>query len=53
VGLAAGALALVISFVLRIWFGGAFLPELAAQTLFTLTPGSVESVAVETLQSLA
>jgi len=53
VGLGAGAIAIAVSFVIRISVGGAFLPELAAQTLFTLTPGSVESVAVETLQSLA
>ena len=42
-----------ISFVIRIVAGGVFLPELAAQTLFTLTPGAIESKAVETLQSLA
>jgi len=53
VGLAGGALALGVSYVIRALFGGVFLPELAAQTLFSLTPGAVESQAVETLQSLA
>ncbi len=52
-GLAAGGAALVLSFVIRLTVGGVFLPELAAQTLFTLTPGSVESVAVENLRALA
>src|SRR5271154_6795608 len=53
VGLAGGAIALGISYGIRVLFGGVFLPELAAQTLFSLTPGSIESKAVETLQSLA
>lgn len=53
VGLLGGAIALGVSFVIRIAAGGVFLPELAAQTLFSLTPGAVESKAVETLQSLA
>ncbi|MDA4121654.1 MAG: molybdopterin-dependent oxidoreductase [Thaumarchaeota archaeon] len=52
-GLAAGGAALVLSLVIRLTVGGVFLPELAAQTLFTLTPGSVESVAVENLRALA
>lgn len=33
--------------------GGVFLPELAAQTLFSLVPGQIESEAVENLGSLA
>ncbi len=53
VGLGGGALAIAISYVVRIFLGGVFLPELAAQTLFTLTPGAIESQAVESLQSLA
>src|SRR5580692_9895918 len=53
VGLLGGGIALVISYLIRVAFGGVFLPELAAQTLFSLTPGAVESKAVETLQSLA
>jgi DMSO/TMAO reductase YedYZ molybdopterin-dependent catalytic subunit len=52
-GLVGGALALALSFGIRILLGGVFLPELAAQTLFSITPGAVESVAVENLQSLA
>ncbi len=53
VGAAAGALALFLSYILRIYAGGSFLPELAAQTLVSFTPGSIESGAVETLGSLA
>jgi DMSO/TMAO reductase YedYZ molybdopterin-dependent catalytic subunit len=53
VGLGGGVLALAVSYTLRIFLGGVFLPELAAQTLFTLTPGAIESQAVESLQSLA
>ena len=53
VGLLGGLMALSVSLVLRIWLGGAFLPELAAQTLFSITPGALESRAVESLQSLA
>src|ERR1017187_8755117 len=53
VGVLGGAIALGVSFLIRIVAGGVFLPELAAQTLFSLTPGAIESKAVETLQSLA
>jgi len=53
IGLAAGGVALALSFFLRIFAGGLFIPELAAQTLFSLTPGAVESQAVEALGSLA
>ncbi|MFQ5941474.1 MAG: sulfite oxidase [Nitrososphaerales archaeon] len=53
IGLAAGSVALALSFFLRIFAGGLFIPELAAQTLFSLTPGAVESQAVGTLGSLA
>ena len=52
-GLAAGAIAIAISLVLRLFFGGPFIPEIASQTLFSLTPGEVESQAVETFGSLA
>lgn len=52
-GLAAGVVALAVSYLIRVSLGGTFLPELAAQTLFSITPGSIESVAVENLQSLA
>ncbi len=53
VGLLGGVLALSLSFLIRVFAGGVFLPELAAQTLFSLTPGAIESKAVESLQSLA
>jgi DMSO/TMAO reductase YedYZ molybdopterin-dependent catalytic subunit len=53
VGMLGGAIALGVSFLIRIAAGGVFLPELAAQALFSLTPGAIESKAVETLQSLA
>ncbi len=52
-GLIAGSVALALSFFIRIFAGGLFIPELAAQTLFSLTPGAVESQAVGTLGSLA
>lgn len=53
IGLVAGSVALALSFFLRIFAGGLFIPELAAQTLFSLMPGAVESQAVETLGLLA
>ena len=53
IGLAGGGVALALSFFLRIFAGGLFIPELAAQTLFSLTPGAIESQAVETFGSLA
>jgi DMSO/TMAO reductase YedYZ molybdopterin-dependent catalytic subunit len=52
-GLAAGAVAIAISLLLRLYMGGLFVPELASQTLFSLTPGEVESQAVQTLGPLA
>jgi DMSO/TMAO reductase YedYZ molybdopterin-dependent catalytic subunit len=52
-GLAAGAVAIAISLLLRLYIGGLFVPELASQTLFSLTPGEVESQAVQTLGPLA
>jgi DMSO/TMAO reductase YedYZ molybdopterin-dependent catalytic subunit len=52
-GLAAGAIAITVSLLLRLFAGGLFIPELASQTLFSLTPGQVESQAVETLGPLA
>ncbi|MGH9876950.1 MAG: molybdopterin-dependent oxidoreductase [Nitrososphaerales archaeon] len=53
VGLAAGGVALVISYMLRILGGGLFVPELASQTLFSLTPGTIESQAVAILGPFA
>src|SRR5919202_2735813 len=52
-GLIAGSAALIVSAVFRIFAGGLFIPELASQTLFSLTPGQVESFSVETFGSLA
>lgn len=52
-GVSAGTIALALSFFLRIFGGGLFIPELAAQTLFSLTPGIIESQLVEALGSLA
>ncbi len=53
VGLIAGAVALFISYVLRLFVGGVFLPEIASATLFAITPGQLESTAIQTLGSLA
>ena len=52
-GLAAGAIAVAVSLLMRLLAGGSFLPEIASQTLFSLTPGQIESRAVETLGPLA
>ena len=52
-GLAAGAIALAVSLLLRLFDGGLFLPEIASQTLFSLTPGQVDSQAVGTLGPIA
>jgi DMSO/TMAO reductase YedYZ molybdopterin-dependent catalytic subunit len=52
-GMGAGAVALGISFLIRVLFGGVFLPEIAVGALVTNTPGTVESVLVTNLQSLA
>ena len=53
IGLVAGAIAIAVSLVQRIFFGGIFIPELASQTLFSLTPGEIESQAVENFGPLA
>jgi DMSO/TMAO reductase YedYZ molybdopterin-dependent catalytic subunit len=45
--------ALAISFLVRVFFGGVFLPELAVGALVTQTPGSIESVLVTNLQYIA
>ena len=52
-GLIAGSVALLVAAAFRIVAGGLFIPELASQTLFSLTPGQVESFSVETFGSLA
>ena len=53
VGLVAGAIAIAVSLALRTFFGAIFIPELASQTLFSLTPGEIESEAVETFGPIA
>jgi hypothetical protein len=52
-GLAAGGIALAVSLLVRLFAGGLFLPEIASQTLFSLTPGQIESQAVESLGPIA
>jgi DMSO/TMAO reductase YedYZ molybdopterin-dependent catalytic subunit len=52
-GLAAGAISVAVSLLIRLFADGLFLPEIASQTLFSLTPGEIESRAVETLGPLA
>ncbi|HEU4822475.1 MAG TPA: sulfite oxidase, partial [Nitrososphaeraceae archaeon] len=52
-GLVSGAIAIAVSLALRTFFSAMFIPELASQTLFSLTPGEVESQAVETLGPIA
>ena len=52
-GLGAGAVAVALSFAIRYLFGGVFLPEVAVNALVSQTPGTVESVLVINLQSLA
>ena len=53
VGLAAGAVAIAISLIIRSFAVGPFIPELASQTLFSLTPGQFESQAVANFGPLA
>jgi DMSO/TMAO reductase YedYZ molybdopterin-dependent catalytic subunit len=53
IGLVAGTIAIAVSLALRTFFGGIFISELASQTLFSLTPGEIESQAVETLGPVA
>ena len=53
IGIAAGGAALAASYFLRTFAGGLFVPELAAQVLFSITPGSVESQAISTLGEMA
>ena len=52
-GIVAGAIAVAISLILRLFAGGLFIPEIASLTLFSLIPGEVESQAVQTLGPLA
>src|SRR5207247_4305265 len=52
-GIIAGGAALLVAAIFRMITGGLFIPELASQTLFSITPGQVESFSVETFGSLA
>jgi DMSO/TMAO reductase YedYZ molybdopterin-dependent catalytic subunit len=52
-GIVAGTIAVAVSLIFRLFLGGLFIPELASLTLFSLTPGEVESQAVQTLGPLA
>jgi len=52
-GLAAGAVAVAVSLILKETSGGLFLPEIASQALFSITPGEFESQAVENFGPLA
>ena len=53
VGLVGGAIAIAVSLAFRTYFSSIFIPELASQTLFSLTPGEIESQAVETFGPIA
>jgi DMSO/TMAO reductase YedYZ molybdopterin-dependent catalytic subunit len=52
-GLAAGSIAIGVALLLRSFIGFPFIPELASQTLFSITPGAIESQAVENFGPLA
>jgi DMSO/TMAO reductase YedYZ molybdopterin-dependent catalytic subunit len=52
-GIVAGSVAVAVAVLLRLFAGGLFIPEVASLTLFSLTPGEVESQAVQTLGPLA
>ena len=52
-GIVAGLVSIAVSIMLKVFVGGLFLPELASQTLFSITPGEFESQAIETLGPLA
>ena len=52
-GLAAGAVAVAVSIILKDASSGLFLPEIASQALFSVTPGEFESQAVENFGPLA
>ena len=52
-GIVAGLVSIAVSVMIKVFVGGLFLPELASQTLFSLTPGEFESQAIDTLGPLA
>jgi len=52
-GLVAGSISIGVALLLRSFMGLPFIPELASQTLFSITPGAIESQAVENFGPLA
>ncbi|HET8793996.1 MAG TPA: hypothetical protein VFM31_09395, partial [Nitrososphaeraceae archaeon] len=52
-GIVVGLVSIAISIIIKVAVSGLFLPELASQTLFSLTPGEFESQAIESLGPLA
>jgi DMSO/TMAO reductase YedYZ molybdopterin-dependent catalytic subunit len=52
-GIFAGLVSMAILIMIKVFAGGLSLPELASQTLFSLTPGEFESQAIETFGPLA
>ncbi|MDV3244246.1 MAG: molybdopterin-dependent oxidoreductase [Nitrososphaerales archaeon] len=52
-GIEGGTIAILVSYAIRYYVGGVFLPEVAVNALVTQTPGAVESVLVAHLQYLA
>jgi len=52
-GLAAGAVAVAVSLIVKEISGGLILPEIASKALFSITPGEFESQAVENFGPLA
>ena len=52
-GIVAGLVSIAVAIMIKVFVGGVFLPELASQTLFSLTPGEFESQAIDTLGPLA
>lgn len=52
-GIVAGLVSIAVSVMIKVFVGGLFLPELASQILFSLTPGEFESQAIDTLGPLA
>lgn len=52
-GIVAGLVSIAVAVIIKVFVGGIFLPELASQALFSLTPGEFESQAIDTLGPLA
>ncbi len=48
-GLVAGALALFVSFLARLFLGWVYLPELGAQTFYSIIPGWLESMLIQVM----